>query len=439
MVYTDSEVSNSVNGAIEEIANSSKGLRITELLKCTSEYLQRALTKDSPETFSGSDNGSDLGLVNVENEDQEDEDDVYANYSDFEQDHKTSPNHKIDPNIVPGLNRRIKEDLRAVRFANFKLGILDGLRGDSQTSVLSISVQISKLGLSEEVLQAWDLEPQQYVVILIRYSSGYITFESIMAEAARSCGISLRIGVSNRYKPKLHEALASFTDTPMKNNPKKSNSTVEISEGSSQSRGGFRNLFISSSLNEFVNDQFISLLKIRVGKAVGWDDAKRFYDYRLGLTDEVGAHDSIQFNVPSSSEDSLPSILTADHIIDSKDKDLSFPLIAAQFSLRYLLRCTKFCLVCHDKLKEEFEALKPYVCSKPLCLYQYMSLGFGPSVEHEILTQPYVVDLLISFCYAAAKVNLKPSDKKLADMFLVSKTSRISNRHEPSCTTCERF
>jgi ubiquitin-conjugating enzyme E2 Q len=34
---------------------------------------------------------------------------------------------------------------------------------------------------------------------------------------------------------------------------------------------------------------------------------------------------------------------------------------------------------------------------------KYMSLGFGPSVEHEILTQPYVVDLLISFCYASAK------------------------------------
>jgi ubiquitin-conjugating enzyme E2 Q len=70
--------------------------------------------------------------------------------------------------------------------------------------------------------------------------------------------------------------------------------------------------------------------------------------------------------------------------------------------MRYLLRCTEFCLVCHDKIEGGFEALKPYVCSKPLCLYQYMSLGFGPSVEHEILTQPYVVDLLVSFCYTAA-------------------------------------
>src|SRR5207253_2869842 len=45
----------------------------------------------------------------------------------------------------------------------------------------------------------------------------------------------------------------------------------------------------------------------------------------------------------------------------------------------------------------------PYVCDKPLCLYQYMSLGFGPSIEHEILSQPKVVDLLVSFCYASAR------------------------------------
>lgn len=60
-------------------------------------------------------------------------------------------------------------------------------------------------------------------------------------------------------------------------------------------------------------------------------------------------------------------------------------------------------MVCHNKVSGDFEALKPYVCSSPLCLYQYMSLGFGPSIEYEIASQPTVVDLLISFCYAAAK------------------------------------
>src|SRR4029077_306008 len=58
---------------------------------------------------------------------------------------------------------------------------------------------------------------------------------------------------------------------------------------------------------------------------------------------------------------------------------------------------------CHCKTDYTFETLRPYVCSKPLCLYQYMALGFGPSLEWEILSQPYVVDLLTSFTYASAR------------------------------------
>lgn len=58
--------------------------------------------------------------------------------------------------------------------------------------------------------------------------------------------------------------------------------------------------------------------------------------------------------------------------------------------------------MCHCKILTTMEALKPYVCENPLCLYQYMSLGFGPSIEHEIMDQPLVVDILLSFCYAAA-------------------------------------
>jgi ubiquitin-conjugating enzyme E2 Q len=85
--------------------------------------------------------------------------------------------------------------------------------------------------------------------------------------------------------------------------------------------------------------------------------------------------------------------------------EASFPLLAMQFALRHLVRCTEFCLVCHSRVSTDFEALKPYVCSNPLCLYQYMSLGFGPSIEHEIVSLPTVVDLLVSFCYTSAKAS----------------------------------
>lgn len=117
-------------------------------------------------------------------------------------------------------------------------------------------------------------------------------------------------------------------------------------------------------------------------------------------------HDSQlhKYRVEERNPANLPATVASDSLLKANySKTASFPLVAMQFTLRHFFRCTEFCLVCHNKIECNFEALKPYVCSNPLCLYQYMSLGFGPSIEHEIIGQPTVVDLLISFCYASAK------------------------------------
>jgi ubiquitin-conjugating enzyme E2 Q len=48
---------------------------------------------------------------------------------------------------------------------------------------------------------------------------------------------------------------------------------------------------------------------------------------------------------------------------------------------KYIQLCTRYCIVCHNKLNNDFEALKPYVCDSKLCAYQYYSLNRGPSLE----------------------------------------------------------
>lgn len=105
---------------------------------------------------------------------------------------------------------------------------------------------------------------------------------------------------------------------------------------------------------------------------------------------------------PSSTlvtDTSLPPILRSDHL--TSGDPVSLPLVAMQFALRYLVKCRDYCMICHAKIDGNFEALKPYVCGNPLCLFQYMSLGLGPSIDHEIVNQEHVVDLLVSFCYAS--------------------------------------
>jgi ubiquitin-conjugating enzyme E2 Q len=415
MIFTkSSDIPKGVNEALQDVANFSAGMHIQELVQTISQRLTKLLaTGSQADPLSIDDDDSDVQMLDgaedgADEAEEESEEDYGAGFDSEDDDFgyvggkASTSSYRLSPEVATKLNRRIKEDLRAVKFAGFKLGILSGLTAESQTSVLSISIQAAKLGLSDEAIQAWDLEPNQYIVLLIRYSAGYKTFNSVIDEPAKSLDISFRIGVCNKYKPTTAEALAAFTEVT-KDEDKASDSDKN-KDGSPKS-SGFSSIFISSSLNEFINDQFISLLKIRGSTGIGWDGAKLFFNDRQGRwSSDDSALPQQYYEESKPKQTSLADMMYADHLVDGLT-ELSFPLIAAQFAMRYLLRCTEFCLVCHDRIEGDFEALKPYVCDKPLCLYQYMSLGFGPSVEHEILTQPYVVDLLVSFCYAASHVS----------------------------------
>lgn len=424
MMYTgSSDVPQTALDTLQRIEKFSRGMILSDLLAAISNQLQVALATGARNNPLLLDDDSDVEMFDTPgDEDQEgdEEEDFEDDYGDgydsdlgFEPYHDTgakgftSATLKLSPEVLKQLNKRIRQDLRTARYAGFSVGILGGMKADSMSCLLSLSIRISKLGLSEEAVQAWDLHHQQYFVLLLRYSSGYKTFEAVIWEPAKSLDVEFRVGVCNKYKPSFEEALATFTE--ITNETKKFSGDVNNNDGSfdTENATGFSNLFISSSLNEFINTRFVSLLKIRKATHTGWDGAKRYFNHRNGRWDEQSEElpetyfqeSSMKANPISNSK------LLGDHLTDPQAAKISFPLIAAQFALRRLLRCTDFCLVCHDLIEEDFEALKPYVCSKPLCLYQYMSLGFGPSVEHEILTQPYVVDLLVSFCYAAAMVS----------------------------------
>lgn len=298
--------------------------------------------------------------------------------------------------------RRIRADLKVTKEAGFKIGHL-GMLLDNGSCYVTVSCRVAKLGLSPEAMQAWQVQPNDYLTLLIHYPNGYKSMETIQGYDATTArkNIELRVGLNSTYKPTLQEAVKMFTKLSREQEKaQEANSQSEaVQEGGPQ---GLRNTFISRPLNELLNARLTTLIGYR-SLGMGWTGAESFYNDHQGKS--YALHDAIDdhYMAPEPHNTTLPNLVTADHILDSPTAaPLSFPLIAIQFFLRHFARCTEFCLVCHCKLQDEFEALKPYVCDKPLCLYQYMSLGFGPSIEHEILAQPQVVDLLISFCYASA-------------------------------------
>lgn len=291
-----------------------------------------------------------------------------------------SPGLPIDAEDVA----RIKSDLRQVKEAGFKVGIYNDL---TSTGVICVSIRVSKLGISEEVMKAWSLDPRQYFVLLIRCVQGYRTLEKLLEEPHLIGATEVRLGLCSSYKPNSNSAIEAFTDASP--------------DTSSTKYDDLQPLFISRPLHDLFRNRFTRIVKFRARCSLSWSGAEQLVHDTQGAimdTTDMEKYDRMY----DDTDRALPPFVLADIMSECLPDFCSMPLVAMQFALRHFVRCTEFCLVCHCSSGSTFEALKPYVCSSPLCLFQYMALGFGPSIEWEILSQPHVVDLLISFCHIQA-------------------------------------
>ncbi|KAL2180140.1 uncharacterized protein P884DRAFT_218939 [Thermothelomyces heterothallicus CBS 202.75] len=311
------------------------------------------------------------------------------------------------------LLRRIRRDLREVREAGYRVGFFDGFGKDSTTGIIALSIRLDKLALSNEAMEAWDVKPTEYVVLLVRFDRQYYPLEQVFNQAAARTEVAFRIGKCSKHKPSIEQASRAFAKPNRSVSTERSEPVKTTERDSDETR--FEKLLVSNSLDSFMCESFISLLKIREAHGCSWEKANDVLLSRIGLVAEeswgYNPHSDADSN-NTASEPEPVRVPGADHLLQrGNDSKRSFPLIAVQFAVRYFVRCTEYCLRCHRRLEKGFEALRPYVCSDPLCLFQYMAMGLGPSIEHEILTEPYVVDLLVSLCYAA----IQPASLHLAN------------------------
>ena len=292
---------------------------------------------------------------------------------------------------------KIRADLSALKKSGFRVGVFGAL---TSCGILSVSVRTSKLGLSDEALEAWGIPRKRYLVLLIRYFRGYRDATKVADAADLNNSVQMKVGLCAHYKPALSEVLRVFQSKSQEvaNPPDQ----VKVSDKDGHL---FEPLFIGKALNQFLEERFFWIIQMRHLHGLSWLGAESFIsDWQASVstsTSGFGALEAYAGDDAPNDRDLTPMVL-ADHLGHVPITEASLPLIMMQFVVRHVVRCTEFCLVCHCRVDESFEALKPYVCLKPLCLFQYLALGFGPSLEWEVLTQPYVVDLLVSFCYAAA-------------------------------------
>lgn len=429
ILCTDSsDVPASINNAMEDIGDFS-GVQLDHMLEKVARVLSKATAGSQANPISldtmsldGSDEDDDFQQLQSEDEGQDEDEDLgLSDDDDYDDDWDMGPKslgsratnalssksiyvRPKDRDVIAALNERIRNDLRYVKDAGFRVGHLGMLMNGGQDSFITISCRISKLGISEEALQAWNLEPNLYFLVVIRYSSGYQSYTQLAQDGVPGCAdVHIRVGLSCRYKINIAEAIEAFSKTT----DKKKEASRPEDTGEEFKQEGLMPFFISRALNDLLNSQLVPCLRYRDRYAFTWDGAEEYFYDHQGMGHEMVEGLGAKYWKEEAAKIFLPNLVTGDHLADLRSKNMptrhaSFPLLTIQFALRHLVRCTEFCLVCHCRVPADFEALKPYVCDKPLCLYQYMALGFGPSIEHEILSQPYVVDLLISFCYSSA-------------------------------------
>ncbi|KAK6533005.1 hypothetical protein TWF281_007171 [Arthrobotrys megalospora] len=317
-------------------------------------------------------------------DDDDDGDDLYTTSPTVDKGKKVATG---SPSVVTPTSpaQRIVTDLRAVKDAGFKMGYHGSLKGTGVCYV-AVSCRLSRLGISDNALDAWHVEAKRYLSLIIEYPAGYANLNDLCDELKRSradrgkMNIRMRIRQSDQYKPTKAQCQAAFK------------------------RGDTNMPYILQTLELFLNERLITLLKKRLELGFSWFGSEEYYflDKKKAAT-SVEAMEAKYWH-DDTITNGFSRLVTSDHFGSATDPNRrSFPLIAMQFFLRHFARYTDFCLVCHRTVDSDVEALEPYVCSTPACLSKYLSSDFGPGIERDIVEQPYVVDLLVSFCYAAAK------------------------------------
>ena len=405
MYTTSNDAPTQVNAALSDPDVFSR-LDVPALISKVASLLNRITLKHADES-------DDAGLDSVDEASESDHEEFYDDEDDdnfgLSAPSRQAPTIQNRKASLPTMNdlecaRRIRTDLRKAKEAGFRVaGFGDSAEFGDNIYVL-LSCRVAKLGIADDVMKAWNLERHEYIMLLLHYSEGYKPLELLTkSQPTGTQGVRFHVGLTQKHKIDLRTAIDVFSAHDNSSGKRRSEPDKDGLSLGQNAKPMIRSLFIGPPMVELLNGRLIHIVCYRQKLGLSWKGAEEFLNDFQGRN--LGSEDIIEDRYYDADEsrfhENLPQFAKADELNTSAEGK-SFPLVAMQFTLRHIVRCTEFCLVCHRRVETDFEALKPFVCSNPLCLYQYMSLGFGPSIEYEILTQPYVVDLLISFAYASA-------------------------------------
>lgn len=401
MIFTSSDhATKDMDEWLQGFAALAEGKNVTEVISLVSRRLTAKLSNSM----------GDPSIAVISSDEDEQDDDSAFDSDDFSHGDEDEDEYRIDITPLPprrpaarcatgspGSTLRLKRHLRDAKREGFCISVPFTKKVDSLSGIFSLSMRVSKLGIPEEALEAWDLKSSEYVVMLVKLPMGYPSTTEFINLPSDQSIVQFRFGKCASPKPSNHTMKRMFESDQ---NTESQHSSHEDNSGE---RDHFLPLYMSASLNSLLNQEFPSLLRLRRSDSFSWDQAQVFkFNLSRGshFRDASSSFENSTDDQESSADWFSLEFLRRDYAL-ADGEDVNMFLVAMQFGLQRLIKCTKYCMVCHQRMDGGFEAVKPFVCGNLLCLYQYLSLGFGQSIEHDIINNPAVVDLLISFFYCA--------------------------------------
>jgi ubiquitin-conjugating enzyme E2 Q len=250
MIFGPDNASASVASTLADI--SATGKTVLQILELVSRKLESTDTDGDQQML----NSQQLeGLEDGSDDDDDYEEDYFPGDEDlmpkpFVAGHQTStPGAFAEPTTA--FRERVRRDLLAAKSNGFKVGQLGGLM-DGLGCYISLSIRIAKLGISEEAMQAWQVEPSEYFIALFHYPGGYKNMDDLQSYDANQTqhNFGVRVGISKSYKPTLQEAVQAYTMLSREDEKRRGGSQQADSQQQSAIQQGFRHSFISRPLNE---------------------------------------------------------------------------------------------------------------------------------------------------------------------------------------------
>lgn len=254
---------------------------------------------------------------------------------------------------------------------------------------ITAAIHREQLGITDTGCRQLRIAPNNYVVVLLKLDNSYGREEFYFdLQLIQSSGVALDL-------TEIRKISATSLDEMMTNNP------------------DFKHFFMERSLivKKYTESMFHQLLAFRLKHQCSWACAEHF----ISQPDAIpSAEECASVDAKELKSSRKFKFFPGNSLLRPGANRRNYVRLLTEFAFRSFLTCSEKCTSCYRRLPHATHEIS--CCKNHLCYIRYATLSnWQRIVERAVLRKPKVLDLLLSFSYAAAfKRDMNPFPLELS-------------------------